>query len=315
MNGIGIKRYGGAEVLEELFLPTPSLQEDEVLIDIKAAAVNPVDWKIREGKLQKAIPYDLPLILGWDVAGIVKAVGANVTKFKVGDEIYSRPDIEKHGSYGDEMVLKEELVALKPRNVSFVKAASIPLVGLTAWQALVDAANVQEGQKVLIHAGSGGIGTIAIQIAKALGATVAATTSSKNMEFVKELGADVIIPYDKEDFSTVLSAYDVVFDTLGGKVLLDSYRVLKENGRLVTIFGSPDMDIPRSELANKKNITTRYVFTDPNGKQLDVLAQYIEVGKIKPVIGHVLPLTLEGVKTAHEISASERTKGKIVLSR
>ncbi|MDM8150089.1 NADP-dependent oxidoreductase [Priestia megaterium] len=315
MKGIGIKEYGGVEKLEEIILPTPSLEPDDVLIEVKAAGVNPVDWKIREGKLQKAIPYNLPLILGWDVSGIIKQVGSNVTSFKIGDEVYSRPDINKQGSYTDEIVVKQDLVAYKPKNLTFAEAASIPLVGLTAWQALIDFAQLKEGHKLLIHAGAGGIGTMAIQIAKSIGAIVTTTTSEKNTEFVKSLGADYIINYDKEDFTKILSNYDVVFDSLGGQTILDSYRVLKESGKLVTIFGSPDMSLPDCELAKKKNILTNYVFTNPNGKQLDVLTQYIEANKIKPVIFQKLPLTVEGVITAHRMSETERVRGKLVLIR
>jgi NADPH:quinone reductase-like Zn-dependent oxidoreductase len=315
MKGIGIREYGGVGVLEEISLPTPLLQPDDVLIEVKAAGVNPVDWKIREGRLRKVLPYELPLILGWDVSGVIKRVGSNVKDFKIGDEVYSRPDINKQGCYADEVVVKQNLVAYKPKNLTFAEAASIPLVGLTAWQALIDFAQLKEGQKVLIHAGSGGIGTMAIQIAKNVGAIVATTTSEKNTEFVKSLGADFVVNYDKEDFTQVLSNYDVVFDSLGGQTFLDSYRVLKEAGKLVTIFGSPDMSLPNCELAIKKNIITSYAFTEPNGKQLDVLTQYIEENKIKPVIFKELPLTVEGVIVAHKISETERVRGKLVLSK
>lgn len=315
MNGIGIRKYGGLEVLEELHLPTPDLSDDEILIEVKAAAINPVDWKIREGYLQKAIPYQLPLILGWDVAGIVKEVGASVDAFKAGDKVYSRPDINLNGSYADEIVVKKHLVSHMPKNIGFAEAASIPLVGITAWQALIDYANLKEGQKVLIHAGSGGIGTIAIQLAKSIGAFVATTTSTNNIEFVKGLGADCVIDYNSTDFSMILKEYDVVFDTLGGEILLNSYKILKPGGNLVTIFGSPDMEIPQSELAIHKKIKTSYVFTDPNSRQLDILTQYIESNKIKPVVSRCFPLTLEGVKEGHLLSHTERVKGKLVLLR
>ncbi|WP_141434514.1 NADP-dependent oxidoreductase [Bacillus sp. 03113] len=314
MKGIGIKEYGGKAVLEEVSFPTPPLASDEVLIEVKASGVNPVDWKIREGYLKDSLPYELPLILGLDVSGIVKAIGDQVQNFQIGDEVYSRPDIHQHGSYADEIIVKERLVARKPKNISFEEAASLPLVFLTAWQALVDAARVKEGQKVLIHGGSGGIGTIAIQIAKALGATVATTTSKKNTSFVSSLGADIAIAYDEEDFSQVLNSYDVVFDTLGGQILLDSYKILKVGGKLVSIFGGPDDPLPHSDLANKKQVSSKYVFTDPNGRQLDILTQYIEAKKLHPVVSHILPLTVDGVREAHRLSMTERVKGKIVLS-
>ncbi|WP_416435132.1 NADP-dependent oxidoreductase [Priestia megaterium] len=312
MKGIGIREYGGVGILEEITIPTPSLEPDDVLIEVKAASVNPVDWKIREGKLQHTISYDLPLFLGWDVAGIVKKVGSNVNSFKIGDEVYSYTDINKQGSYADEVIVKESLVAYKPKNLTFVEAASIPLVGLTAWQALIDFANIKEGQKVLIHAGSGGIGTIALQIAKNVGAIVATTTSEKNTDFVKSLGADLVVNYDKEDFTKVLSNYDVVFDTLGGQTLLNSYQVLNETGNIVTLFENSDMILP-NELAIKKKIVTSYVCTNPNGEQLDILTQYIEANKIKPVVSQTFPLKLHGVVVAHHISQTERVRGKLVL--
>lgn len=314
VKGIGIYEYGGKENLSRIQLPDRELESNEVKIMIKAAAVNPVDWKLREGYLKEDINYELPLILGWDVAGIVKEVGSSVSKFKVGDYIYSRPDLMKHGSYADEMILEEYLVSKKPSTSTFEEAASFPLVGLTTIQALIDHAKLQSGEKVLIHAGAGGIGTFAIQFAKAMGAYVVTTTSAKNHEFVKGLGADEIIHYDEEDFSNVVNDVDVVFDTLGGDVLLKSYEVLTHYGRLVTIAGGPNTIVPRNETADEKEIKTYFEFTDPNGKQLDDITPLVEEGKIRAVVDTIYPLTLEGVKEAHAHSEQGRTKGKIVLS-
>ena len=222
MKAIGLMQYGDKSVLQEIEMQTPLLGDTDVLIEVYAAGINPVDWKIREGLLQDVISYDFPLVLGWDVAGVVAAIGPNVTACKVGDEVYSRPDIERNGAYAEYVAVDEKYVAKKPRNLSFEEAASIPLVGLTSWQSLVKFANVQKGNKVLIHAGSGGIGTFAIQLAKSFGAHVATTTSTKNMQFVKDLGADTVVDYKTEDFSSLLHNYNIVFDVLGGDVLQDS---------------------------------------------------------------------------------------------
>ncbi|EJQ95314.1 hypothetical protein IGW_01544 [Bacillus cereus ISP3191] len=315
MKAIGLTQYGDKSVLQEIEMQTPLLGDNDVLIEVYAGGVNPVDWKIREGLLQDVISYDFPLVLGWDVAGVVAAIGPNVTACKVGDEVYSRPDIERNGTYAEYVAVDEKYVAKKPRNLSFEEAASIPLVGLTSWQSLVKFANVQKGNKVLIHAGSGGIGTFAIQLAKSFGAHVATTTSTKNMQFVKDLGADTVVDYKTEDFSLLLHNYNIVFDVLGGDVLKDSYKVLAPNGKLASIYGPKGMEIPQTEISREKNIESDHIFTEPNGYELSLITELIEGGKIKPVVTHVLPLHVEGVKKAHHISESERARGKIVLKK
>lgn len=276
MKAIGLMQYGDKSVLQEIEMQKPLLGDNDILIEVYAAGVNPVDWKIREGLLQDVISYDFPLVLGWDVAGVVAAIGKNVTAFKVGDEVYSRPDIERNGTYAEYVAVDEKYVAKKPRNLSFEEAASIPLVGLTSWQSLVKFANVQKGNKVLIHAGSGGIGTFAIQLAKSFGAHVATTTSTKNIQFVKDLGADTVIDYKTEDFSLLLHNYNIVFDVLGEDVLKDSYKVLAPNGKLASIYGPKGMEIPQTEIAREKHIQSDHIFTEPNGYELSLITELIE---------------------------------------
>lgn len=314
MRAIVQYQYGDLDVLKEEEVSLPLVGDDDILIEVRATAVNPVDWKIRKGWLTDLLNYDFPLILGWDVAGVVVAVGKNINNFKIGDEVFSRPEIERNGAYADYISVHQKTVALKPSNLTFEEAAAVPLVGLTAFQALVNAAHIKEGSKVLIHSGAGGIGSIAIQIAKAFGATVATTTSTKNIDFVKSLGADVIINYELELFDEVLQDYDVVFNTLDHDILLRSYTVLKQDGILVSIYGPKGITIPKNEVAIAKNIYTEHVFTDPSGKELAKLAKLLENEVIKPIVGSIYPLTLEGVKQSHLISETEHAKGKIILT-
>ena len=203
-------------------------------------AVNPLDSKISDGEFKLLLPYRLPLILGNDVAGVVVRAGSRVRRFKPGDEVYARPDAGRIGTFAELIAINEDAVAIKPKALTMEEAASIPLVGLTAWQALIERANLKKGQKVLIHAGSGGVGTFAIQLAKHVGAVVATTTSTANLDWVKALGADVVIDYRKDDFATILRDYDVVLNSLGGEVLEKSLRVLKPGGMLISISGPPD---------------------------------------------------------------------------
>src|SRR3989475_10017525 len=227
MKAFIIERYGSKDGVRAGDMPDPELREDDVLVQIHAAGVNLLDAKIRDGEFKLFLPYRFPLILGNEVAGVVVRVGSHVHRFKPGDEVYARPDDDRIGAFAECIAIQEDAVAKKPKNLSMEEAASIPLVGLTAWQVLVERANLSTGQKVLIHAGSGGLGTIAIQLAKHLGATVATTTSTANVEWVKRLGADVVIDYRSHDFETVIHGYDVVIDTQGGQTLEKSLRVLK----------------------------------------------------------------------------------------
>lgn len=227
-----IDRYGKKEAGRIGEMPEPEVRDDDVLIQIHAASVNALDTKIKSGEFKLILPYRLPLILGNDVAGTVVRVGARVRSFKPGDEVYARPDDDRIGTFAEFIAVKESSLALKPRNLSMLEAASLPLVALTAWQTLVETAKLKKGQKVLIPAGSGGVGTIAIQLAKHLGAFVATTTSTANIDWVKALGADVVIDYKQQDFATVLRDYDVVLNSLGNDELKKSLQILKPGGHL-----------------------------------------------------------------------------------
>jgi len=307
MKAIVIEQYGGAEELVEKSLPKPVIQDNQVLIEMRATSINPIDWKVREGYMKEMIPFEFPLILGWDAAGVVSEVGSNVTNFKVGDEVFARPAMAS-GTYSEYVAVEEELVALKPKSLSFEEAASVPLAGLTAWQCLVDFGQIKEGDKVLIHAGSGGVGSFGIQIAKSFGAHVISTASGKNEAFLKELGVDEFINYETTDFTEVVQDVDLVVDTMGGEILDKSQSVIKKGGRLVSITGQPD-----AEKAAANQITAESLWLNPNGKQLAELGELMEQGKVKAQVGHEFPLTAVGVREAHELSATHHAKGKIVI--
>lgn len=306
MKAVIIENYGGIDELKYTEMDEPNLKDDDVLIEIAATSVNPIDWKLREGHLKGMLQYDFPFILGLDAAGTIKEVGKNVTKFKIGDNVFTRPDITRNGTYAEYVAVDENLVAKKPENLSFEEAASIPLVGLTSWQCLVDVADIKQGDKVLIHAGSGGVGSFAIQLAKSFGAWVVTTCSTRNVEFVKSLGADKVIDYRNEDFTQVLADMDIVFDTLGGDIQTQSYDVLKEDGNLVSIAGQPDQ-----ELAQARKVKAGFVFLEPDGEQLAKIGEMIEQGKIRANVGTVMEL--KEIQEAHQLSETHHAKGKIVL--
>ncbi|AKG34330.1 NADP-dependent oxidoreductase [Paenibacillus durus] len=314
MIGIGIEQYGDEQQLKTVVVPTEPLGPDDLLIAIKASGVNPVDWKVREGLLREDFPYQLPLILGWDASGKVAAVGSNVKDFKVGDDVFFRPEMEKQGTYADEIVIPASLVAPMPQGLTYAEAASLPLVGLTVWQALVEAGNVQPGDKVLILAGSGGIGSMAIQVAKALGAYVAATTSCKNMEFVRDLGADEVLAYDQGLNTT--TEFDFMLDTLGGSSYGDALKFMKKNAVVATIISGRDAVRPDyiDAVEEERQLTVKFVFTRPDGRNMNHIRELVEAQKIKPVVAEVLPLTIDGARKAHRLSQTGRVRGKIVLS-
>src|SRR5213080_4534512 len=240
MKAFILDRYGSADHVRVGDMPEPHLREDDVLVQVHAAGVNLLDSKIRNGEFKRILPYRLPLILGHDVAGVVVGVGSRVRRFKPGDEVYARPADGRIGTFAEFIAIKEDDVAITPKTLTMEEAASIPLVGLTAWQVLIERAILKRGQKVLIHAGSGGVGTFAIQLAKHVGATVATTTSAANVDLVKSLGADVVIDYKKQDFADVLRDYDVVLNSLDKATLEKSLQVLKPGGQLISISGPPD---------------------------------------------------------------------------
>ncbi|MEH6452318.1 MAG: NADP-dependent oxidoreductase [Psychromonas sp.] len=306
MRAVQIHQYGGTETLQLEQIDTPKINADDILIKVKAASINPVDWKIREGYLQDFIPYVMPVTLGWDVAGIVSEVGAEVTDFKVGDEVFSRPDISRNGSYADYIAVKADEAVLKSTKLDFAQAAALPLAGITAWQCLVDVGQLQAGQRVLIHAGAGGVGHLAIQIAKAKGATVIATASAANQELLSKLGADQAVDYGKAPLSEQIEAVDLVIDTIGGAVQKESWGLLKKGGMLVSIT-----DQPSEEEAKAHGVNAAFVFIDPSSRILGELNALVEADQLRPLIEHRFPL--EQIVDAHLQSQSGRTRGKIVI--
>lgn len=307
MKAIVINQYGESEELVEKELSKPEIKANQVLIEMHATSINPIDWKIRAGYLAEGMQFEFPLILGWDAAGVITEIGENVTQFKVGDEVFARPAMA-NGTYAEYVAVEENLVALKPKNISFNEAASVPLAGLTAWQCLVDFGQIKKGDKVLIHAGSGGVGSLAIQIAKSFGAYVLSTASDKNEDFLKKLGVDEFINYETTDFTDIAQDLDLVMDTMGGDILEKSLDVVKNGGRLVSIAGQPN-----EEKAKERDITVKSLWLDPNGKQLAELGELMEKGEVKTYIGHKFPLTAQGLRDAHDLSATHHAKGKIVI--
>jgi NADPH:quinone reductase-like Zn-dependent oxidoreductase len=302
---VRIHSYGGKEVLSYESAPIPTINSDDVLVKIHATSINPVDWKIREGYLQSFVPHKLPLILGWDFAGEIVALGEHVTQWKIGDAVYSRPDISRDGTYAEYIAVRVKEIAVKPKTLSWQEAAAVPLVALTAWQALYEMAKLQAGEKVIIHAGAGGVGTFAIQLAKLRGAFVYTTGSARNLDLLRSLGADVVIDYTQEDFSK-LRDIDVVFDTIGGDTQKKSWQVLKRGGRLVSVIDAPD-----AALAAEHGVTPLFCFVQPNAAQLTDLAQLIDAGKIKIIIDSVF--ALKDIAQAQAKSETGRARGKIVI--
>jgi NADPH:quinone reductase-like Zn-dependent oxidoreductase len=306
MKAIVIHAFGGPEVLKYEDAPRPEPKEDEVLIRVMAAGVNPVDAAIRQGALARMIGEKFPLILGMDVAGVIEKPGAKITKFKAGDPVYAYLSFKEQGGYAEFAIAKENETALKPKSLGYEKAAAVPLAATTAWQALVDTAKIDKGQTVLIHGGSGGVGHFAIQIAKARGAKVIATASTPNQKLLQELGADQAIDYTTTKFEDVVKDVDVVLDAVRGDTLARSYAVVKKGGIIVSITGQPDKD----EL-DKRGIRGSSLMAHPDAKVLEELAKLIDAKKIKPVVSQAFPLS-EAAK-AHEQIATRHTRGKIVL--
>lgn len=308
MKAIAIKQYGGKEQLKEINIPKPTPKEKQVIVKLHATSINPIDWKLREGYLKAMMPFEFPIILGWDVAGIVEEVGDHVQDFKVGDRVFARPETTNRGTYAEYTIVDTHLLAKIPDNISFEEAACVPLACLTAWQCLFDFGNIQKGDKVLIHAGAGGVGTFAIQLAKSVGAYVAATAGTHNVEFLKSLGADEVIDYKKQDFEKVLTEFDFVLDSLGGENQEKSFTILKVGGKLASIVSEPNQ-----EKAKEKNIKSGNVWLVPNGQQLEKIANLLEQNKLRVIIGHKFPFSEEGIKEAHALSESHHAKGKIVI--
>lgn len=301
-----VKAYGSK--IEVTDIAQPVLLADSLMIEVYATSVNPVDNLIRAGYMKAMLPLPLPYTVGNDVSGVVTAVGNDVIGFKVGDAVFARPQSMQSGTFAEFVVVKATDAAHKPANLSHGQAASLPLVALTAWQALVNKGNLQRGQKVLIHAGSGGVGSIAIQLAKHLGATVATTTSSDNVAMVRTLGADTVIDYQSQKFEDIVHDYDLVFDTLGGATREKSYSVLKKGGLLVSIIAPPDT----SGTAEKLGVKSEVFFMWPSGTQLAQIGKLAEQGIIKPLIDKTF--SLDQAQEAFDYSQSGRAKGKIVVA-
>ncbi|TVY02094.1 NADP-dependent oxidoreductase [Cohnella terricola] len=330
MKAMIIEKYGKNVPLILADRPMPHIGEHDVLVEIHAASLNPIDYKIKEGKVRFLLNYKFPLILGNDFSGIVVKVGERVSAFKPGDEVYGRPRKDRIGTLAEFIAVHEEDIALKPNNLSFEEAASIPLVGLTTYQAFSDILNLQKYQKILIHAGAGGVGTFAIQLAKLMGAYVATTASDKGYELVKSLGADLVVNYRKENFEELLTGYDAVYDTLGGAALEKSFRILKPNGQIVSISGMPNARfgkeqqlgwikttilsiVSRKITAHEKKSQAKYhyLFMKPSGTQLKIIKEFIEAGRIKPIIDKVYSFKDAG--EAFRYLEGGSAKGKVVI--
>lgn len=330
MKAFVVDKYKKKGALRLADMPEPRMGANDVLVRIQATAINLLDSKVRDGEFKLFLPYRPPFILGHDLAGTVVSVGANVRQFKAGDEVYARPRDHRAGTFAEFIAIDAADVALKPASLSMEQAASIPLVGLTAWQALVEVGKVKPGQKVFIQAGSGGVGTFAIQLAKHLGATVATTTSAANIDLVKSLGADVVIDYRTQDFEQVLSGYDLVLNSQDAKTLAKSLNVLKPGGRLISISGPPDVPFARSlglnlflrlvvwmlsrgvlKKAKSRGVLYSFLFMRAEGQQLAQIAKLIDAGVIRPVVDKVFPFAQTAEALAHVETG--RARGKVVV--
>jgi alcohol dehydrogenase len=325
-----LDRHARKGALRLADMPEPALRDDDVLVEVHAASVNLLDAKIRDGEFKLILPYRLPTVLGHDVAGVVLQVGARVRDFKPGDEVYARPDDFRIGAFAERIAIRATSLALKPKGLTMQEAASLPLVGLTAWQALVERARLKRGQKVFIQAGSGGVGSFAIQLAKHFGATVAATTSAANAELVKRLGADVVIDYRSEDFEQKLQGYDVVLHSQDAAALEKSLRVLRPGGRLISISGPPDPAFAHSirapwfvalaarllsagarKQATRQEVGYEFLFMRADGAQLHEITALVEAGAIRPVVDRVFPFAQTNEAMAYVETG--RAKGKVVI--
>jgi NADPH:quinone reductase-like Zn-dependent oxidoreductase len=330
MKAFTVDRYKSKDVGLIGDVPEPEVRESDVLVQVHAAGLNVLDLKIASGEFKLILPYKTPFVLGHDVAGVVTKVGSRVQRFKVGDEVYARPADHRIGTFAEFISIDEKDVSLKPKNLTMEEAASIPLVGLTAWQALIERAELKKGQKVFIQAGSGGVGTFAIQLAKHVGATVATTTSTDNFDLVKSLGGDVVIDYKKDDFEKILNDYDVVINSQDAKTLDKSFRVLKPGGKLISISGPPDPDFAKeiglpwyikvvirllsfgvSRKAKRHGVSYSFLFMRANGDQLSQISSLIDSGVIRPIVDKVFPF--EETNEALAYVEKGRAKGKVVV--
>ncbi|CRM79116.1 MULTISPECIES: NADP-dependent oxidoreductase [Pseudomonas] len=330
MKALTFKRYGKSPGIEFAQVPRPVLKPNEMLVDVHAAAVNPVDNMITAGVFKPVLKFQLPAVMGSDLAGVVAEVGSNVTRFKVGDAVFANVFDLGTGSIAEYVAVPEAVAAPKPANLDFVQAASIPMVGLTSWQALKERADLQPGQKVFIPAGSGGIGTFAIQLAKYLGAKVATNTSTANVQMVGILGADEVIDYKQQAFENVLHGYDLVLGTIRGDAIEKAVEILKLGGKIISLVGPLDKAFARARrlniflefvfglmsrkivrLARKNGVAYSFLFARPEGVQLTEIGKLLESGQIQPVIDKVF--AFEQAKEALDYLAQGRAKGKVVI--
>lgn len=330
MKALTFKRYGKRPEIGLSDVPRPTLRDKELLVQVHAASVNPIDNMIPTGLFKAVVKFQLPATLGSDLAGVVTEVGSQVTRFKVGDAIFANIFDLGTGAIAEWAVVPESAAALKPAQLDFVQAASIPMVGLTSWQALKERAGVQAGQRVFIPAGAGGIGTFAIQLAKWLGAQVATTTSTGNVELVRSLGADVVVDYKKQAFETVLRGYDVALGTLKDDSVEKSFGILRRGGKIVSLVGPLDVAFARARrlnvvlqwvfalmsrkvmrLASQHDVDYSFLFARADGEQLAQIAQLLDAQRIRPVIDKVFPFAQ--AKEALDYLAQGRAKGKVVV--
>ncbi|SDD77343.1 NADP-dependent oxidoreductase [Glycomyces harbinensis] len=330
MKAFVVNKYKGPLQLADV--PEPVVGERDVLVQVQAAGLNPLDEKIRIGEFKAILPYKLPLVLGNDVAGTVIGVGAKVRGFDLGDQVYARPDKDRIGTFAERIAIAEADLALTPRSITLEEAGSLPLVALTAWQALVEKGNLRAGQQVLVHAGAGGVGSIAIQLAKHLGATVATTAGAANADFVRELGADTVIDYRTQDFEQLLGGYDLVLDSLGGENLEKSLRVLRPGGKAISIAGPPDAAVARElgtnpvvrlavtamsagirRQAKKLGVTYEFLFMRASGAQLGEITALIDGGALRPILSKAVPFD----QLPEALEALERggIRGKVVITK
>ena len=328
MKALAIRRYQAP--MEMMELPRPEPGPGELLVRVRAASVNPLDYKIRDGAVKVLLPFSFPLILGTDLAGDVEAIGPGVTRFKPGDAVYSRLDNDRIGAFAEYALVRESAAARKPARLDYTQAAALPLVGLTAWQTLIELARLRAGQKVLLHAGSGGVGTFAIQLAKHLGATVATTTSATNIDLVRSFGADVVVDYKSQAFEQVLSGYDLALNSLEGDTVLKSLEVLKPGGKLISISGPPDPTFFRERglnwalrqalrplsagvrrKAKARDASYSFLFMHASGEQLARITALVEAGAVRPVVDRVFPF--EALNDALAYLDTGRAKGKVVV--
>ena len=331
MKAWAIEKYGDNSAVKLMHLAVPEPEADEIQIQMKAASINPVDFKIRSGELKSIKKFKFPLIMGNDGAGVVSKTGKNITKFKVGDEVFVRMDKDKVGALCEYCVVKESSAAFKPKNISFTEAASLPLVGLTSWQVLLERAQLKRGDRVLIPAGSGGIGTFAIQLAKHFGAYVITNTSGKNVSFVKSLGADEVVNYQTDDFSKMIEPVDTVYDTMGGETQKKAFSVLKKGGKLISIVGPPTrhfaieaeaplviqlgaglLSLPTHLRAKKRGATYEFLFMKPDGEALKKIADLAEQKIIVPVIDRTFSFAQGNEALAYVEKG--RARGKVVVT-